>query len=240
MTADVATLALLAGALLVWPPGPVRPPRSVLRPEPAGRLARLRSAPWSRPAALAIGLAALGAAVLGWPAGAVAAVPLGLLGWLAGRRLRTGSDPPDPASLAVGWDLLAAALRAGLPVPVAVRAVADAVPARPADALRATAELLALGADAERAWQPAMACPETVVLAKAARRAASSGTALAAVARDLACRVRTERADTAEAKAQRAGVLVTVPLGLCFLPAFLCLGVVPVVVGLAGRLTAIT
>jgi hypothetical protein len=29
-------------------------------------------------------------------------------------------------------------------------------------------------------------------------------------------------------------VLIAGPLGLCFLPAFVCLGIVPVIVGLAG------
>jgi pilus assembly protein TadC len=43
------------------------------------------------------------------------------------------------------------------------------------------------------------------------------------------------RAEAAEARAQRAGVLIAAPLGLCFLPAFLVLGVVPVVIGLAGE-----
>ncbi|CKW18115.1 alanine rich membrane protein [Mycobacterium tuberculosis] len=33
---------------------------------------------------------------------------------------------------------------------------------------------------------------------------------------------------------ERAGVLIAGPLGLCFLPAFLCVGIVPLVVGLAG------
>ena len=41
----------------------------------------------------------------------------------------------------------------------------------------------------------------------------------------------------AEATAQRAGVLITVPLGLCFLPAFFCLGIAPVVAGLASQLS---
>jgi pilus assembly protein TadC len=36
--------------------------------------------------------------------------------------------------------------------------------------------------------------------------------------------------------AGRAGVLMTAPLGICFLPAFLCLGLAPVVVGLLGQL----
>ena len=37
--------------------------------------------------------------------------------------------------------------------------------------------------------------------------------------------------------AGRAGVLMTAPLGVCFLPAFLCLGLAPVVLGLLGHLT---
>ena len=46
--------------------------------------------------------------------------------------------------------------------------------------------------------------------------------------------VRTWSAVSATAAAERAGVLIAGPLGLCFLPAFVCLGVVPVVAGLAG------
>ncbi|CQD23359.1 type II secretion system protein F [Mycolicibacterium conceptionense] len=48
------------------------------------------------------------------------------------------------------------------------------------------------------------------------------------------CRSRHEAATSADAVAERASVLVAGPLGLCYLPAFLCLGVIPVVVGLAG------
>jgi hypothetical protein len=36
-----------------------------------------------------------------------------------------------------------------------------------------------------------------------------------------------------EADVRRAGVWVLAPLGLCFLPAFVCLGVVPLVLGIA-------
>ena len=32
---------------------------------------------------------------------------------------------------------------------------------------------------------------------------------------------------------ERAGVLAAAPLGLCFLPSFVCLGIVPIVVGIA-------
>jgi hypothetical protein len=40
----------------------------------------------------------------------------------------------------------------------------------------------------------------------------------------------------AAATAERAAVLIAGPLGLCFLPAFVCLGIVPVVAALAGDL----
>ncbi|MGP3638669.1 type II secretion system F family protein, partial [Streptomyces sp. 24-1644] len=54
----------------------------------------------------------------------------------------------------------------------------------------------------------------------------------------LAQAMRAERSSAAVARAQRAGVLITAPVGLCFLPAFLAIGVAPVVIGLAtGLLT---
>lgn len=121
----------------------------------------------------------------------------------------------------------------------ALHAVAGGMPAPVGEALRRTGDLLALGADPEEAWRPVSENPHSATLAAAARRSARSGTALAGVAADLAVRMRAEQADAAEAQAQRAGVLITGPLGFCFLPGFLCLGVVPVVIGLAGQLTVL-
>lgn len=62
-----------------------------------------------------------------------------------------------------------------------------------------------------------------------------SGAALADGVADLAEQSRQEAAHSAVAAAERAGVLIAGPLGLCFLPAFVCLGIVPVVAGLAGH-----
>ncbi|MEU3272718.1 type II secretion system F family protein [Saccharomonospora sp. NPDC006951] len=154
---------------------------------------------------------------------------------------RSSRSPPKAGKLelACTCDLLAACLRAGLPVATAVGAVAATAPSRAMTALGATADLLALGATPEQAWEPALRCEDTAELATAAVRTARSGSALAAVASELAERARQAAADEAEAASQRAGVLITGPLGLCFLPAFLCLGVLPVVIGLAGQLTAL-
>lgn len=143
----------------------------------------------------------------------------------------------DLLGLAAAWDLLAACLRAGMPVPDALGAIAGTVPVAAAEALRRTGELIALGAAPDEAWRPALDCAATAPLARAARRTARSGSALAGAAAGLAARARVELAESAQERAHRAGVLITVPLGLCFLPAFLLLGVVPVVIGLATRLT---
>lgn len=180
-------------------------------------------------------------AVLGHGFAILLGLPVGVAVFLGARRwLRGGSGGPatDPLRLASCWDLLAACLRGGLPVPAAVQAIAGQAPAHAATALRHTAELLALGADPVAAWAPALAERSTAELARGARRSARSGAALAAVAEGLAANVRSGADDLAEARAQRAAVAVTGPLGLCFLPAFLCIGVVPVVIGLATRLLA--
>lgn len=140
----------------------------------------------------------------------------------------TPPRPDGPFERAAAWDLLAACLKAGLPVPTAIQAVGIGELSR-------TAELLRLGADPDTAWQTALDNPATAPLARAARRTARSGTALARQAAELAERVRADAVDQAEAKAQRAAVAVAAPLALCFLPAFLCLGVLPVVLGLADQ-----
>jgi Flp pilus assembly protein TadB len=220
-----------------------------VRPGPAlvaARLAALRPVPATMPRRRSPPLplvAGAGAALLPlvFGGGLVVGLPLGCAVYGGSRwllRKAPGAPKVDPLRLAGCWDLLAACLRGGLTVPVAVQAVAADTPERAAAALRRSAELLALGADPESAWAPALAEPLTAELARGARRSARSGTALATVAEGLAKAVRATSDDVAEARAQRAAVAVTGPLGLCFLPAFLCVGVVPVVVGLATRLMA--
>ncbi|GAA2788318.1 type II secretion system F family protein [Crossiella cryophila] len=144
--------------------------------------------------------------------------------------------PPDPLALATACDLLAACLRAGLPIPQALRLSAAELTGPPATALHDVAALLTLGATPTEAWTPATQLPALTRLARAARHTARSGAALADTATDLATQLRTETEQQAEARAQRATVLITAPLGLCFLPAFICLGVAPTIIGLAQTL----
>ncbi|OBF45671.1 hypothetical protein A5787_12600 [Mycobacterium sp. 852002-50816_SCH5313054-b] len=160
------------------------------------------------------------------------------------RRRQAGSAGPpnghDPLAVAAALDVLAVCLEAGMAVSTAAAATAPSAPPQLAGVLRRAADLLALGADPAVAWSvPAdqsAGAPGAHIdsLLRLARRSASSGSALARGVAELADRSRQDAAHAATAAAERAGVLIAGPLGLCFLPAFVCLGIVPVVAGLAG------
>jgi pilus assembly protein TadC len=146
---------------------------------------------------------------------------------------------PDPLAVASSLDVLAVCLAAGMAVSSAAAAIAPSAPPKLARVLRRAADLLALGADPAVAWSTASGPAATVdaqtdALLRLARRSASSGAALADGVAELADQSRDDAAHAATAAAERAGVLIAGPLGLCFLPAFVCLGIVPVVAGLAG------
>lgn len=140
---------------------------------------------------------------------------------------------PDPHAVPASFDLFAACLRAGMPTASAARVVADSAPHDFAVALRRGADRLALGADPADAWADAGDDGLLDDFARAARRSAKSGAPLSDTVAELAIRYRAEAEDRSAADIERAGVLVSGPLGLCFLPAFVCLGIVPVVIGLA-------
>jgi pilus assembly protein TadC len=142
----------------------------------------------------------------------------------------------DPLAAASSFDLLTACLRSGMAVSTAASATAASAPAPLAQVLRRAADLLALGAEPAAAWSDQTGPADSTVdaLLRLARRSASSGAALAQGISELADESRREAGDAATAAAERASVLIAGPLGLCYLPAFVCLGIIPVVAGLAG------
>lgn len=146
------------------------------------------------------------------------------------------SGAGDPLATASALDVFAVCLSAGMSVSTAAAATAPSAPERLASMLRRAAELLALGGDPDTAWAPPASAVDdgTEALARLARRSASSGSALARGVTELAEASRQDAAHAAAASAERASVLIAGPLGLCFLPAFVCVGIVPVVAGLAG------
>jgi len=174
--------------------------------------------------------------LVGGPAGALLAVAVGLAGE---RLLRTDRVADRERRAALEWelpaagDLLAVCLAAGMPVGTAVAAVADAVGEPLAGVLRGVAGLYRLGAEPRRAWS---GVPEEVLpLARVLVRAGESGSAVGPALHSLAADGRAVARGRIEADVRKAGVWVLAPLGLCFLPAFVCLGVVPLVLGIAGE-----
>jgi Flp pilus assembly protein TadB len=242
------TLAALAGLLL--PHAPRADPRRLLRPggvrgTPAGRrsaaVARRPSgradAPspdvavptWvPRACGAAAGLALFTghggwATMLGVATGALAAPGVAAS---AGRRRRLAASARALPRVA---DLLAAGLQAGLPLPAAADEVARVVDESTARQLRRLVVGLRSpadgGADRVDGWWR---------LERAVVRAGERGAPLADVLTALATDERERARWAAEEAARRAGVRAVGPLVACFLPAFVLVGVVPVVVGVAG------
>jgi Flp pilus assembly protein TadB len=148
------------------------------------------------------------------------------------RRARVAADLPTAA------DLLAACLLAGASPVDAVSAVA-AVTGGPLGAeLRSAAAAVRLGGDPARCWMSLSAHRELTVLARALARAGIGGAPPAERIARIADEYRAQRRRDFAAAARQASVRATLPLGVCFLPAFLLIGVVPVAIGLAGPLLA--
>lgn len=192
----------------------------------------------------AIATAALALLLDGWR-GAVIAVPLAAgARWLV-TKLTPSQGParsPEARSVAFVVDLLAGVLAAGSPPELAIERVAAAVTQHGSGSMRHAVEplarvgrLLRLGSEPAAAWASLHQVPGYGSVADSGRRCAASGarlaSALTAVAEDLRARHQAE----ALARAERVGVWSLLPLGLCFLPAFVCLGVIPVILGVAGE-----
>ncbi|MYX30073.1 hypothetical protein GTY75_26170 [Streptomyces sp. SID8381] len=136
--------------------------------------------------------------------------------------------------LPLAADLLAACIAAGAGPVIAAQAVGEALDGPVGEALARGAAEVRLGGAPADAWRRLASIPGAAALARLLERADESGLPAAAPVARLAADVRAERSRTATARARRAAVLVTGPVGLCFLPAFVAVGVLPVVIGLAG------
>lgn len=133
--------------------------------------------------------------------------------------------------------LLAVCLEAGLPLRNAVDAVAEAADGPSAEALRRLAAEIRLGVPERDAWaELGERHPALAGLARELRHVSGTGIALAPVLRQHAREARAACHAAAQARARRAGVSTVLPLTVCFLPAFLLVGVVPVVGGVLARL----
>lgn len=158
------------------------------------------------------------------------------------RLLKARDGPPpeqptdNPLDTAADLELFAACVDAGLSPTHAAAAVAST---STCPGWRSTASLLALGIDADKAWHDLAQYPGLEELAALACNSHRSGAALSKGCSRIAARLRDDGADYATAAAERAGVLIALPMTLCYLPAFFLLGLAPVVIGLGTTILRI-
>jgi pilus assembly protein TadC len=144
------------------------------------------------------------------------------------RRERIAADLPIAA------EILAACAVAGANVQDALAVTADTVGGPLGGYLRQVEHRLRLGTDPQLAWQ-ASADVEPM-LAVTITRSLDSGAPLADALLAVADRLRARHAALVRERVRAVGVRAAAPLGLCFLPAFVLVGVVPVVVSFARML----
>ncbi|MFG2130628.1 type II secretion system F family protein [Streptomyces sp. NPDC048751] len=192
---------------------------------------------WLPPA----GVAVAGWVMVGGVAGVVVgmAVAAGLWRWRLKRRTAgfAGEAEGGDASrhLPLAADLLAACIAAGAGPVIAAQAVGEALGGPVGEGLARGAAEVRLGGEPGEAWRRLASIPGAGALARLLERADVSGLPAAGPVARLAADARADWARTATVRARRAAVMVTAPVGLCFLPAFIAVGVLPVVIGLAGE-----
>ena len=139
-----------------------------------------------------------------------------------------------PVDTALVLELLAAQLRAGLAPLAALGILAEALSSRP---LRTVCQRLQMGSGWGSAWSGS-AAGTFGELRDALAPAYTGGAPSTALLLSLADAHRLSERRAAERAAGKLSVALVVPLGLCSLPAFICLGIVPILISLLPTLTS--
>lgn len=236
----LAVVAAAGAVAALGRPAPRRPPAAVRQPAATRPRPDLLAAGVVRGVCVAAGLclAVAGAGPVGAAAGIAAA--------LVAPRLVARAEHPRVAQVrrAVAADLpwvlemLSAAAAAGTPPAHALAVVGSAVGGEIGCRLELVHGHLAVGAAPDDAWAEATEAGGEALTptGEAFVAAAVDGSRLAARLQEQARDARAAAAASASAAAQRIGVRAVLPLGLCFLPAFVAVGVVPVVAAALGHL----
>jgi Flp pilus assembly protein TadB len=180
------------------------------------------------------------AVLLGSTAGLLLAPVIGAVVWRwlgtlesrESRRRRAALSQALPLTV----DLLAACLAVGASPGAALGQVAAAVEPPMREELAAVAARLRLGADPGTVWDELAHHAELGPLGRSLARAVRTGSSVADAMSRLAEDLRTAGRTEVEGRARAVGVKAAAPLGLCLLPAFVLIGVVPLVAGSVSRL----
>ncbi|MCZ9883962.1 type II secretion system F family protein [Arthrobacter sp. B2a2-09] len=130
-------------------------------------------------------------------------------------------------------ELVAAMLDSGAGLGRSLELIAGCASPQLSRSLRIVVAALDIGTDWETAWRSSgQQCAEACKLKDALAFAALTGAPSSAILYAQAARLRREQFRMAEKRAAALGVKLVIPLGLCSLPAFICLGVVPVLLAM--------
>lgn len=221
-----AVLAALAMWLVVPRSAAARAKRLFVAEKPA------REVDMAMVAAVLVPAAAL--ILLGWPTGVVIGViaapmthrAVGRLESAAGRQRASRIAAQLPGAL----DLMVATLDVGRP-PVTAFALAAEATSDPLGAdLASVAHRLAVSGDSMAVWRSMESDPALTPVGRAFRRAEVSGMPVARVVSGVADDLRRERRARRRDDSRRVAVRTAAPLGICFLPAFFLIGIVPTIV----------
>lgn len=224
-----------AGLAAWWWCGP--PPQRIwvdrLSSGRESRPAAGKSNGWLTPGRIAAACAVVLGFVLGGVFGLLVGVGAGpfVARWIGGlssrqderRALQIGR------SLPVAIDLMAAALDAGAAPAHAVAVVARSSSGPVAEVLHTVAHRWSLSNDLQTVWDGVD--PSLDPVARAFRRADSSGISVVALLTSAAQECRRRRAAERRKVAASVAVRTAAPLGVCFLPAFFLVGIVPAIIG---------
>lgn len=147
---------------------------------------------------------------------------------IEGKTREKPGQPLERIDGAMAADLLGAALRAGASIPGALRALDAALEEEEGECgLSRTAQILLTGGTWKDAWQDT---PDHLHPVRDALEPAwSDGAAPLPLLERCAETMRQSRERKAREAAAKLGTQLVMPLGLCFLPAFVVLGIIPVI-----------
>lgn len=151
-------------------------------------------------------------------------------------RLAPPTPTASPDAVPVVIELLAGCLSAGLTMADSLEAASVAGDPVTTAACLAAAAALRRGAPAAEAWQSWMSDPWLEPVARSTARTTQTGASVADELQRVAARIRSRRHARLQQRVQQASIWVVIPLGLFFLPAFVLVAVVPIVIGLFGGL----
>lgn len=150
--------------------------------------------------------------------------------------LKNTRTKPNLVELTADIELFATCLDAGLNSRAATEVISQVADPSHQEVWRAAVALLGLGVPAERAFAGMKDMEGLSELSTLAVISQRSGSAFSQGCLDICEKLRALGNDQRTATAERAGVLIAIPLVTCFLPAFIVVGLVPMVMSLGMNL----